>query len=631
MQDSKNVKTKAVILAGGEGRRLKAEFPDVPKPMVAIAGKPVLQYQIENLCRYGIVDIVLVVGSRGDMIKSYFGNGSAYGVNIEYFQEKYPLGTAGALFYLVDILSSDFVLLYGDLVLDMNFKLLINYHREQEALATLVVHPNDHPGDSDLVIVGHQTLVQAISSKKDKRDRYHANCVNAGVFVLNLKILDFIKKNQPQDLEENVLGAAIAANKVCAYRTTEYIKDMGTPERYRQVEKDVRAGIVKDRNLSRPQKAVFLDRDGTINKYKGLISKAEDMEIIPEVFDALKQINESGYLAIIITNQPVVARNLCSVEELEMIHNKMESLLGDQGVYVDDIFYCPHHPDGGYPEENPEFKIECNCRKPSAGLIDQAAAQYNIDLKQSYMIGDSTVDIKTGTAAGLKSILLSTGQAGADGKYDIDNSYRADNLLAAVHMILCRIERFNTSIEKYLDNLKSTLDRLDRGKIMELINQLISVYDREGNIYIFGNGGSASTASHFTGDFNKGVSQNLNRRFRFVCLNDNLPSVLSIANDIGYEQIFKFQLENYARPDDLVIAISGSGDSENIIQAVEYANTIGLKTFALTGYDGGKLNRIAGNSINIPIKDIQIIEDIHLILNHLMMQIIKGWLEADRK
>ena len=630
MKDLADVKMQAVILAGGEGQRLKSQFPDIPKPLVSIGGKPVLQYQIENLCRYGILDIVLVIGPRGDMIKDYFGDGSAFGATITYFQEPYPLGTAGALYYLEDNLTSDFVLLYGDLVLDVDFTRLLDFHRSQEALATLVVHPNDHPYDSDLIILEDHTRVRGILGKNDRPAGYYSNCVNAGVFVFNLEILEYIEENKQQDLEKNVLAAAITSNKVYGYRTSEYIKDMGTPERYCLVQRHIYEGIVEEKNLSRKQKAIFLDRDGTINKYKDLISKTEDLEIIPEVYQALKHLNDSSYLSIIITNQPVVARNLCSIEELDTIHAKMESVLGEMGVYVDEILYCPHHPDRGYPEENAEFKIKCNCRKPKTGLIDKAAAQFNIDLTKSYIVGDSTVDVKTGAAAGLKSILLATGQAGIDGKYNIEPHFWADNLLQAVQIILSRGERFNKNIETYMDELKKTLDRLDRQKIILLVNQLINVHAHGGTVYIFGNGGSASTASHFTGDFNKGVSENLSRRFRFICLNDNIPSVLAIANDIGYEQIFKFQLENYLKPDDLVIAISGSGNSTNVILAIEYANSKGVKTFALTGCNGGRLKEIASNSIVVPINDMQKVEDIHLIMNHLIMQIIKEWLEGDK-
>lgn len=630
MKGLENVKIKAVILAGGEGQRLKSKFPDIPKPLVSIGGKPVLQYQIENLCRCGIRDIILVIGPKGDKIKEYFGDGSAFGVAINYYYESHPMGTAGALLYLADNLPSDFVLLYGDLILDIDFTRLLDSHRKREALATLAVHPNDHPYDSDLIILENRELVRGMLGKNDRPPGYYANCVNAGVFVFNRKILEYIEANKQQDLEKNVLTAAITSNKIYAYKTAEYIKDMGTPERYRRVQRHIHEGIVEKKNISRQQKAIFLDRDGTINKFKGLISKTEDLEIIPEVFQALKHLNDSSYLTIIITNQPVVARNLCSIAELEIIHAKMECILGEKGVYVDEILYCPHHPDRGYPDENAEFKIDCNCRKPQTGLIDKAAAQYNIDLSKSYIIGDSTVDVKTGAAAGLKTILLATGQGGNDGKFNVEPHFRAANLLQAVQIILSRDERFNKDIETYLDELKKTLDRLDRHQIQLLINELINVYAHGGTVYIFGNGGSASTASHFASDFNKGVSENLSKRFRFVCLNDNMPAVLSIANDIGYEQVFKFQLENYLRPDDLVIAISGSGNSRNVIMAIEYAISRGVKTFALTGYNGGRLKELANNSIIVPVNNMQKIEDVHLILNHLMMQVIKDCLEGDK-
>ena len=144
--------------------------------------------------------------------------------------------------------------------------------------------------------------------------------------------------------------------------------------------------------------------------------------------DAIKKINESGYLAIVITNQPVIARGEVTYEELNDIHNRMEKLLGLDGAYVDDIYYCPHHPDKGFDGELEELKIKCECRKPNIGMLKKAIQDHNIDLNESIVIGDSTLDIKMAENAKIKSILLKTGQAGTDGKYDITPFYVADDL-----------------------------------------------------------------------------------------------------------------------------------------------------------------------------------------------------------
>ena len=167
-------------------------------------------------------------------------------------------------------------------------------------------------------------------------------------------------------------------------------------------------------NRSNKRPAIFLDRDGTINKEVNLLKDPEQLELIEGAAEAIKLINKSDYLAVIVTNQPVIARNLCSIEELEYIHATLETMLGKEGAYVNAIYYCPHHPDKGYPEERPEYKIDCECRKPKPGMLIQAAKDWNIDLSSSYMIGDSDRDLKVGQNAGCKeSIIIKTNEPNA--------------------------------------------------------------------------------------------------------------------------------------------------------------------------------------------------------------------------
>lgn len=183
-------------------------------------------------------------------------------------------------------------------------------------------------------------------------------------------------------------------------------------------------------------KCIFLDRDGTINVYKKLLHDVKDMELIEGAAKAIKLINDSEYLCIVVTNQPVVARNICSIDDVFLINKEMEKLLAEENAKLDDIFICPHHPDKGYPEENPKYKIKCNCRKPNIGMIKEAEKLYNIDLSQSYIIGDSTIDIMTGKNARLKTILVKTGLAGIDGEYDVKPDIIAENLLKAIEKLL---------------------------------------------------------------------------------------------------------------------------------------------------------------------------------------------------
>lgn len=410
---------KTVIMAGGRGTRIASVANDVPKPMINICGKPILEHQIDNLKACGLTDIILVIGYLGEKIKDYFGDGSRFGVCIEYFIEDHPLGTAGALFKMPQ-LTEDFLLLCGDVIIDVDFNRFIAFHREKKAWASLVAHPNGHPYDSSLLVTEieapkmaggmpvdtHQVICWM--AKEDER-LYYKNRVNAGIELISPELLKETMKNfvprHPEtpdkiDLDRDVLKINIGSGRIYAYDTPEYVKDMGTPDRFFEAENDIKTGKVHAHNLKNRQKAIFLDRDGTINKMVGFITKPEQFELLPGVAKAIKAINKSGYLAIVITNQPVIARGDCTFEQLQTIHNKMETELGKEGAFVDAIYVCPHHTDKGFSGERPEYKCDCDCRKPKPGLLLQAAKDFNIDLSQSYMIGDSDGDVKAGENAG---------------------------------------------------------------------------------------------------------------------------------------------------------------------------------------------------------------------------------------
>lgn len=427
---------RAVVLAGGRGERLRPLTRDVPKALVPIAGQPLLAHQIANLSRCGITDILLVVGHHADAIRARFGDGREHKVALDYFVESTPLGTAGALALLRDQLPDPFLLLYGDLMVDMDFGRMLEFHDGHPGSCSIVVHPNDHPADSDVVVVDGDGLVRRMLRKNTRRPGAYTNRVNAGVMVLGRAAIGDLRPGVRQDIEQDVLLPAIHSGSVYAYRTSEYIKDMGTFDRLAQVREDVAIGRPRRRNLTRPQRAVFLDRDGTINDHVGLLSRHEDLRVGDEVVAALRSLNGSDFLTIVATNQPVVARNMCTVDDVRDIHRHLETMLGARHVYVDDIYFCPHHEAAGYPEEDTQFKIACECRKPKTGMIQAAARDYGIDLESSYLIGDTTVDVQTGKNAGLTTILLGTGEGGRDGKYAVDPDHRADNLLVATELLL---------------------------------------------------------------------------------------------------------------------------------------------------------------------------------------------------
>lgn len=409
---------KVVIIAGGQGTRIASVNSEIPKAMIPIHGKPIIEYQVELAKRYGFHDFLFIIGYLGDQIESYFQDGSQLGVHINYFHETTPLGTAGALGLLRDQLTEDFFVFYGDTVMDFDMLHMFSYHRANQADATLFLHPNDHPYDSDIVDIDAQGKVRGFHHKPHPNGFIAHNMVNAALFIFSPKILTAIEPGVKCHIEKHVLPRCITDGmNLYGYVSAEYIKDMGTPDRYYAVCDDMVSGKVARLNRAYSRPAVFLDRDGVINYEVDLLHRVEQMQLIPGAAEAIRRINQMGYLAIVVTNQPVIARNLCSLEELEQIHMQMETLLGHEHAYVNAIYYCPHHPDAGYPEERKEYKITCNCRKPAPGMLLQAAKDWNIDLENSYMIGDSLRDIEAGNNAGVKqSILIPTNQVGALGK-----------------------------------------------------------------------------------------------------------------------------------------------------------------------------------------------------------------------
>lgn len=424
-------KKNALIMAGGKGTRLGNLVHEIPKPMVKIENISLLERQIITLKQSNITNITIVVGYLGNVIIDYFKDGSSFGVNIDYIQEKEPLGSAGSLFYLKNKFNDDFILLFGDLIENIDFNKMLKFHKKNDALITLFSHPNSHPFDSDLLIVDENNVVKGIDSKHNIRNYYYHNLVNAGIYIISPKALDYFVEPTKKDMEKDFINSLIPTNKVFSYCSSEYVKDAGTLDRLESVGKDIREKIVENKNLSHLQKAIFLDRDGTINIHRGHLSDINQFELLPHASEAIKMINESGYLAIVITNQPVISRGDLSFEGLDEIHKKMETLLGKENAYLDAIYFCPHYPESGFEGERKELKIDCDCRKPKIGMLLKAKERFNIDFSSSWFIGDADLDIKCGQNAGTKTALI-IGPKNKDAKPDI----KGESLFECVKKIL---------------------------------------------------------------------------------------------------------------------------------------------------------------------------------------------------
>ena len=419
--------------------------------MVQLAGKPILEHQISLLGNYGFSEILILTGYRGDVIKNYFGTGGKWNVTITYYEDPKPLGTAGSVKLLERILTEPFLLTYGDTMFDLDMKRLVDAHTRNNCMATLVVHPNDHPHDSDLVEIDEENRITDFYSKPHIVGTYRRNLVNAALYVLNPEILKYIKADEFSDFGKDVFPEVVSQNRsLVAYNTREYIKDIGTIERLYEVEQDYFSGKIQRLNLRNSQKAIFMDRDGVINVEAEPINSPEQLILLPGVEEAIRIINQSDYLGIVVTNQPSIAKGFATEDQIQTVHNYLEGLLGENKSFLDRIYYCPHHPEKGHDGEREEYKIVCNCRKPATGMIDMASIEMNIDLSESFIIGDRTVDIMTGVNSKMHTVLIRQGYAGWDNKYSCKPDFIFEDLLEATQFIIHDYEKIVDLVQRNL-------------------------------------------------------------------------------------------------------------------------------------------------------------------------------------
>jgi histidinol-phosphate phosphatase family protein len=428
---------QAVIVAGGKGARLGLVTERLPKALVEIGGRPLVEHQIAVAARHGIHRFLFLTGHLGDVLAERLGNGARFGVEIAFRREAKPLGTAGALKDAAHLLDNEFFVFYGDIVFDLDLDRIVRFHHERNAIATLVVHPNDHPQDSDVVEADGNGRIVAFHPKTRSPESIVPNLVSAGIYLLSRRCLAEINKGVFADFGLDIFPRMLRAGHVlAAYNTPEYAKDAGTPDRLAAVERDLRSGKVARRNLTHSQKAVFLDRDGVITEEMGDRVTAQRVTLLPQVPAALSELNKSDFLSLVVTNQPGVAKGFLSEADVALVHSRIDMMLAKYRCYVHGYFACPHHPEKGFAGERPELKIVCECRKPLPGLLLRAARQLNIDLGASFLVGDRTIDIAAAHNAGACGVGVRTGYGCTDGLISVKPDFVCDDLSSATKLIL---------------------------------------------------------------------------------------------------------------------------------------------------------------------------------------------------
>jgi histidinol-phosphate phosphatase family protein len=446
---------QCLILAGGKGTRLSSRLNGRPKPLIEIDGVPLLERQLRQLASSGVRDALVLVNHEAGQIDAFLRERDWGSLAISLIDDGEPRGTAGAVLACLDRLEDRFLVVYGDTLFDIDIQALCAAHAHAACDALLFLHPNDHPADSDLVEVDECGRILAFHSYPHPPGAFLPNLVNAAFYCLERRPLERYRAAVPPlDFAKDLFPRMLADGaRLVGYRSFEYIKDIGTPARVDKAEAQLKSGVVRRARRDHPQAAVFLDRDGTLNALCDYVRRTDDLRLLPGAAAAVRHLNRHELRAVLVTNQPVLARGECSWAELGAIHAKLETELGQNGAFLDALYVCPHHPDAGFPGEVARLKIDCDCRKPKPGLIHKAAAELNIELGRSWLVGDSTSDVLAAQRAGVRSVLVLTGERYQDGRYFAEPDFVVDDIGAAVTLITDQYPR----IVKLLKNVFAEL------------------------------------------------------------------------------------------------------------------------------------------------------------------------------
>lgn len=367
----------------------------------------------------------------------------------------------------------------------------------------------------------------------------------------------------------------------------------------------------------------LLDRDGTLIVQKHHLCSLDELELIPGAAEGLRHLKAAGVGAVIITNQSVVGRGMLSMEELERIHAELLRRLQAEGACLEAIYVCPHRPD-----EN------CSCRKPSPALAQRAAAALRFDLRQAFVIGDQPGDIEMGRACGATTVLVRTGygrQCECDG---LRADLVADDLAAAAQRIqplLCLTTGASTRVRNHIEASIEAKRQLLDGRITPILDAAAAITAclRAGNkIMLCGNGGSAADAQHIAAEFVSVLNQNFLRPgLAAIALTTDTSVLTASANDFGFDGVFERQVQALGRPGDVVIGISTSGNSENVVRALAYSGRHGMRTIALTGNDDCKLTGECEIVLRAASSITQFIQESHIMLGHILCDLVEQSLE----
>ena len=401
---------QAVISVGGKGTRLKDISNDHPKPLVKINGLSTLERAVLNMSKQGIDEFILLIRYKSHLfIEEAERLKAKYQVEIKCHKENNELGEAGALFLIKENLEDTFIFLNGDIIFELDFKRVFNFFNFCAADLVLITHTSTHPHDSDCLIEGKNKEIIQWKRKEDKRDLKGFYLGNAGIAILKSLVIFELSKNKEKKEKKlsffyDIAYKALNLKLKCfSYNTSEFIKDMGTKERFITAKKAINSYTLEKKSYKNKQKALFLDKDGTlincINKEYNLNHKKED--VFKNRIKKIAKIAGKYQIVLLISNQPQISMGLCSWESINKLIGELIVNCLEHNLLIDGYYICPHHPHKGFKGELKELKTFCFCRKPMPGLFLEAAYLRNINLNESLFIGDSLTDEEAAKNAGV--------------------------------------------------------------------------------------------------------------------------------------------------------------------------------------------------------------------------------------
>lgn len=379
--------------------------------------------------------------------------------------------------------------------------------------------------------------------------------------------------------------------------------------------------------VRRNKAGVLLDRDGTLIVDSGYVGSVDDVQFLPGALEAVAALNAAGIPVAVVTNQAGVARGYFDLAAVEAVHAHIDAALAEVGGHVDQWLYCPYHPDGVVPS----FTRTSGDRKPAPGMALAAAAALDLDLHASWVVGDADTDVSLALAVGARPIRVGTPDPRPDVVSVPDLTRAVEVILSPEAVVsaapaefpLARYQSADDFGRHYSQQLARALDTVDHSELDRAAKVINTAHDDGYALFACGNGGSASIANHLQCDHLKGVRVGTGLLARVQSLSTNMELFSAIANDLGYDAVFEYQLQSQARAGDVLIAISSSGKSPNIIRALEWAGANGLATIALTGFDGQPARSLATVAIHVDTRNYGIVEDAHQACMHLLAQYVR--------